>query len=100
MFKAGFSSKFLASTAGCLTAEYYAWMSGLQKSSIISCIRGLSTIVSCSTVWSILSSTIVAFFAMLTFLKLLSFLSNSESTGSRSDLGFLCINQQLEMETY
>ena len=40
----------------------------------------------------------VEYSALLTFLKLLSVLSNSESTGSRSDLGFLCINQPLEME--
>ena len=42
----------------------------------------------------------VAFSALLTFLKLLSVLSNSESTRNISDYGFLCINQPPEMETY
>ena len=89
VIKAGLSSKLLASTIGCLTAEYYAWMSGLQKSSIISCIGGLSATISCSSVWSILSFAIVAFSALLTFLKLLSVLSNSVSTGNKSESGFL-----------
>ena len=50
VINAGFSSKLLASTAGCLTAEYSSWMTGLQKSSIVSLIGGLSVVVSCSTV--------------------------------------------------
>ena len=100
VIKAGFSSKLLASTAGCLTAEYSTWMTGLQKSSIVSCIGGLSTAVSCSTVWSIHSSAIVSFSAILTFLKLLSVLSNSVSTGNIFECDFLCINYPPEMEIY
>ena len=100
VIKAGFSSKLLASTAGSLIAEYSAWMIGLRKSSIVSYIGGLVAAISYSTVWSILSSAIVAFSALLTFVKLLSVLYNSESIASRSDLGFLCINQPPEMETY
>ena len=84
VIKAGFSSYLLTSTAGYLTAKYSAWMTGLQKSYIVSCIGGL-TASSCSIVCSILSSSMVAFSALLTFLKLLSVLSNSVSIGNRSD---------------
>ena len=35
VINAGFSSKLLASIAGCPTAEYSSWIIGLQKSSIV-----------------------------------------------------------------
>ena len=50
VISAGFSSKLLASITGCLTAEYSSWITGLQKSSILSCTGGFSAAVSCSTV--------------------------------------------------
>ena len=94
-----FQLKVVTSTAGCLTVEYSAWMKSLQKSSIVSYIGGLAA-ASCSTVCSILSSAMLAFFALLTFLKLLSVLSNSVSTRNRSDSSFLGINYIPEMEIY
>ena len=50
VISAGLSSKLSASIAGCLTVEYSSWITGLYKSSIVSCIEGLSDAVSCSNV--------------------------------------------------
>ena len=100
VISAGFSSKLLASIAGCLTAEYSSWITGLQKSSIVSCIGGLSVVVSYSTVLPIISSAIIVVSVLLTFLKFLNVLSNSISKGNISDSGFLCMKELPKMETY
>ena len=42
VISASFSSKLLASIVGCLTVEYSSLITGLQKSSIVSYIGGLS----------------------------------------------------------
>ena len=54
VISAGFSSKLLASIVGCLTVEYSSWITGLQKSSMVSYIGGVSVAVSCSTVLPII----------------------------------------------
>ena len=75
-------------------------MIGLRKSSIVSCIGGLPVAVLCSTVLSFLSSAMVAFSALLVFLKLLSVRSNSVSSGNRSESYFLCIKEPPEIEIH
>ena len=92
MISAGFNSKLLASTAGCLIAEYSSWIIGLQKSSIVSVIGGLLAASLCSSFYSCLSSAMVEFSAFFIFLKLRSVFSNSVSAGIRSIFCFLCIN--------
>ena len=52
---------------------------------------GLLAAVLCSSVWSCLSSAMVAFSALFVFLKLLSVLSNSVSAGIWSESCYLCI---------
>ena len=89
--RAGFSSKLLASIAGCFTAKHLSWMNDFHKSSIVSC--SLSTYVANSWLAAPFnpSSVMAVVSALFVILKLLSVLPNSVSAGIRSDPYFLCI---------
>ena len=98
VIRAGFNSKLLASIGGCLTNEYSFMMLGLQKSSIVLCLRGFSATSFASTCFSIPSySAINAFSATLIFFRFLKVLSISVSTRSSSDFVLLCIYEVPEI---
>ena len=98
--KAGFSSKSLASIAGCFTAKYLSWMSDFHKSSIVFC--SLSTFAAISWLAAPFnpSSVMAAVSALFVFLKLLSVLSNSVSARTWSDPYFLCIKDLPEIKVH
>ena len=89
--RAGFSSKSLASIAGCFNAKYLSWMNDFHESSIVSCSLSTSAAISWLAAPFNPSSVMAVVSALFIFLKLLSVLSNSVSAGIRSDPYFLCI---------
>ena len=92
VIRADLSSKLLASIVGCLTAEYSSWMTGVQKSYIVSHSRGTSIVNSWLSAPLNLSSAISAISTLLTLLIPLSVLSISVCNGNNSAFYFLCMN--------
>ena len=91
VMSAGFSSKLFASIAGCLTIEYSSLMIGLQKSSIVLCLSGISAAITgvflcVSRFYAMTSAS-----SILTFFGFLNVLSNSVSNGRSSPSSFLCV---------